>query len=32
MSHTLILIARESASVAAWAAWLADVPMTWVVA
>lgn len=29
MTPTLIAQARESASVEAWTAWLADTPMTW---
>lgn len=30
MTATLQITARQAASVAAWEAWLADVPMTWV--
>lgn len=29
MTPALILTAREAAEHAAWAAWLADVPMVW---
>ena len=30
MTSALLITARQAASVAAWEAWLADVPMTWV--
>jgi len=30
MTAALLLTARQAASVAAWEAWLADLPMTWV--